>query len=303
MKISKNTKLLIKCFKEGFFSTHKRDIILLSIFSILFISIWALFGIFSVLNKLSWLAYGLHLLSAIVGTFGISILLYFLKNIENLENEFKEKIILRRKLKRILSNLEKEVNTNDLFKYQVTKMADNITGLGMWIKNYVNGEYVYTFADKTMREELYNGLSLKDIIGKSDANLMLKQACKMRLPISFSEEDIPKIKCDCTICDIGDITDEITAKLKKPCRFFETIKGNIYDVWKTPLMNEQNEVVGIVGAMANISAVTQDNVTVADLVREVEAYQIGDTPHYYIKRYAFTTRCSWCPFNRRKVAR
>lgn len=295
----KNTKILLKCFKYGFFQKHKEDAIGFLTIGIILITGWILFGIFGYINQNNFILVVFNTFAICIGTIGIMILLYFLKNINHIEREFKEKSILRRKLNRLLETYQIQIDESEKFKNQVTVMADNIEGLGMWIKTYdkIKHRFEFSFADKTMRQELFNNLNIENIVGKTYSELAIGKGCNFKLPNNFTENDIPFIDLEIAY-GIGDITDEITRQLKKSCRFYQTFKGTIYDVWKTPLINKDNEVIGIVGALSNISEITKDNIQMTDLIKEIEAYQIDSTNNYYIKRYNFHTRCIWCPLNK-----
>lgn len=294
-KLIKNVKLLHKCFKEGFFSSHKQDLMALSIIGVVFIVNWFLFGIFGYIQKCNIFLTIFHSGAVIVGTVGIMAVVYFLKNIDKLEREFNEKVVLRRKLRKVIDKLGEEVDKSESFSSQVTYMADNLTGLGVWIKDEQNR---YIFADKTLRDKLYDGIALEDLVGKTDSELQIGKKCFLELPEDLKEEDIPNLDIDDTECSICNVTDELTKTLKRPCRFYEFIVDKFYDVWKTPLMNDNNEVTGSVGALADINDIIDTRgVGLKKLLDMNEAFRINGTPHYYVRRYNFAKRCDYCPYN------
>lgn len=298
MGIINNTKILLKCFKSGFFSKHKQDIIGFSIIGFFLIISWVFFGLFGYIEQNNFYLLLFNIIAVVVGTFGLMILLYFLKNINYIERDFKEKIILRRKLVNVLKKLEYQINVSEGFEHYMSVMADNIVGLGIWVKqyNYKTNEYKYLFANSIVRDWLLDGLYLDLIKNKSDNNIIYPSYKPFNLSDNFTEGDIG-INLNTNSYFITDVTDKITVKLKKSCRFCEYINGRYYDVLKTPFVEDNENTSIIVGVVSDVTEYMNKKENYDSLVNEGKLIPIGDTGSFYITDNSFKLNCFWCGFN------
>jgi len=126
-------------------------------------------------------------------------------------------------------------------------LADKQKWYMMWAKNE-NAEYI--FANKKLRESLFDGVKLSDVYGKTDNELIegIKiPECVMQEVIDITPETLSQISDktgdDVRVCNL---TDLITRAFMEPCKFVEFIGDYALVVWKYPMIRE-DRFLGTVG--------------------------------------------------------
>lgn len=191
----------------------------------------------------------------------------------------------------IFNSIQKHYNFQEKLLENMFTMVDSIQGMAMWIKDE-NDRYL--FADKTLRELLLNDLPMKQIIGKTDSEIKAGDVCEYKdleeLIEKLNIEDFPSIPASKfegkKVCNI---TDVITRISKRSCRFYEEIDDYSFDVWKTPVVSNE-EVQGTVGCLVNVT--DKKELWRKSLKRAKYkglAYQIDSSPHYILRDYGFSS--------------
>lgn len=254
--------LLLIFFVVNFLLFYKREICLTGIltsFSILFVSLLFYFLIFkSKMDKMMEIT-----------TFS---------SIETLQN-VTEKILNKH---RIL----------EMFTQNIISMVDNNAGIGMWIKDQ-DDKYIY--ANKFLRDFLFEGKPMHELTGKTDGEILgtkVDYSAFEKMIKTIVPQEYPLIKSsefftDGSVCNMTDI---ITRIRKMPCRFHEELGDSfVLDVWKTPLIDDNGQVVGTVGTFVNVSEENRDKkfLKVKYLEKKGLAFKINGSRNYYLTHYTF----------------
>lgn len=193
-------------------------------------------------------------------------------------------------INKAFDSLEKHYVFQEKLLENMFTMVDNIHGMAMWIKDE-NDRYM--FADRTLRTLLLSGRPMNAVIGKTDADLALRDSC--------NTQDLEELMKDLKMCEypqlssslfenklVCNITDVITRLRKTPCRFYEEIGPLSLDVWKTPVLSSDGAVQGTVGCLVNVSkdrSLWQHALQRA--ARKGLVFKIDGTPQYILKDYGF----------------
>jgi hypothetical protein len=129
-------------------------------------------------------------------------------------------------------------------------------------------------------------MSLDKIIGRTDIELIedieLQENVILNEINNLNEAEFVNINLDNSqrVCNL---TDVITRSLKKPCRFFECVNGMTFDVYKTPIFDDNGNIVAIAGSLINISSFGNKKEIILDTLKENNnAFQLGKSENYYI---------------------
>ena len=132
--------------------------------------------------------------------------------------------------------IEQEKKYKDLY-YLMRRMTDNVVDL-IWAKN-LNKEYI--FANKAICTNLLCVDNADDVIGKTDIFFAQKE-----------RNSHPLIPTWHTFGELCQDSDEVIINTKESARFDEygNVKNELLylDVYKAPLLNDNNEMIGIVGS-------------------------------------------------------
>lgn len=171
-------------------------------------------------------------------------------------------------------------------------MVDQTSGICMWMKDAKDR---YLYADKSLRSLLFQGMPLKDIIGKTDSELS-GMDCRMTTYEDLEEilEVLPKEKLSTIPAEIVsdgivcNITDVITRAYKKPCRFYEEVGEKILDVWKTPVLDDAGDVCATVGSLVDVTRYRHERIDMLQsMIAAGQAFRIDSTRNFYLRRYDF----------------
>ena len=178
----------------------------------------------------------------------------------------------------------------EMFTQNLVTMVENNEGIGMWIKDE---EDKYVFANKQLRYILLGNKETFEIVGKTDGEL-LGYPCNYKqfeeIIKDMSPKEYPNIPTSDLFKQEGicNTTDVITRVLKVPCRFYEEFRGRSFDVFKTPLLDNQGNIIGTVGTLFDTTD-TKDKrrAELTLLEKEEKAFRINSSNNYYIKHYKF----------------
>lgn len=164
-------------------------------------------------------------------------------------------------------------------------MVNYTEGIAMWIKDDKDR---YIFADKALRNLMFNKKSISEVINKTDYEILYgKKEDRISLTIPDLEpKQLPNIK---KIADrsIFNLTDTITRSFGYSCRFFEVFEDRAFDVWKTPIIKD-GKVTHTSGCLVDITSEKEYRKCVLeDLEQRNEAFRIDNTNSYYLTRYNF----------------
>jgi len=174
----------------------------------------------------------------------------------------------------------------------MTTMVDQISGISMWIKDR-DDRYVY--ANRSVRKLLFNDAPVEEMIGKLDSEIIGKEVPdgiykKLEAAlVGIAPEDLPKLSMELfnggLICNL---TDVITRSFKKPCRFHEEVGDLTLDVWKTPVMDRDGNVIATVGALVDVTRYHGERRDQLQYMMSMgRAFRIDSTRNYYLRRYDF----------------
>lgn len=136
------------------------------------------------------------------------------------------------------------------FTHDMMSMFDSISTMAIWMKDTKD---CYVYADDTLRNMLFNGLTLDNVQGQSDLELKgLTHLHKGYTIDNLKIEDLKNIKQYISHNQICNITDVIVRSLEKECYFIEIIENYILKVIKTPTYRS-NKLIGTSGILWNIT--------------------------------------------------
>ena len=167
-------------------------------------------------------------------------------------------------------------------------MADKQDFIYMWLKDKKDR---YIFASKNTREVLFNDKHISKIINRTDAEISTGKQIHECVHIdidNMTPENLINIgeyiDKDTIICNLTDI---ITRKFNKPCKFIECINDLVWIVWKEPLF-DNGVYTGCVGYAIDVSVQREEVFElVSERVKTGEAFKIDSTPNYYLTSYSF----------------
>ncbi len=174
----------------------------------------------------------------------------------------------------------------------VMTMVDRQIGIGMWIKDERDR---YIFANEQVRALLFKSEPLTDMIGKLDSEIFgmkttpgiyerLEKAME-----GLEPHELPTLPHELfqggLICNL---TDVITRALKRPCRFHEEVNDLVLDVWKTPVLNKNGDVIATVGTLVDVTENKYDRKDQLQyMVATKQAFRINSTRNFYLSHYGF----------------
>lgn len=134
-----------------------------------------------------------------------------------------------------------------------------------------------------MLQLLFNNVTVHSIIGKTDTEILLNKKCEDINTIQINTiDDIKRI--DYNSFKICNITDYITRSLNQPCRFYEQINDLYLDVYKRPILDDNNEIIATIGSLINVTSIK--DIYTSELQKMLlndQAIQISNSNNYYIK--------------------
>jgi len=188
------------------------------------------------------------------------------------------------------SNLLNKHRIMEMFTQNLMVMVENTEGVGMWIKDE---EDKYIFANKQLRNMLFKNKEMFEVVGRSDGDLLgFPYDYKLfeQHIINLPPKEYPNIESS-ELFEKGSIcntTDVITRVLKVPCRFYEEIGERSFDVYKTPLVDDNGAIIGTVGTLFEITEdKSKKRAELVLLAKQGRAYRINSSNNYYIKQYGF----------------
>jgi len=153
---------------------------------------------------------------------------------------------------------------------------ENMIEMAMWVKDI---KHRYVYGNKKLRNDLFAGASLTEIIGKTDLELAdpncLDDYCS--LVENLLPEDLPNINEFITdktrICNLTDI---ITVSFNETCYFVEKVEDKLLYVKKTPME------IGTVGSYIKINNKEYIESILVEMTKNKTAYIIDSSQSYYI---------------------
>ena len=219
---------------------------------------------------------------------------------ERLLNFFRNKSVPSDNEISAFSNLgilfEKQLKSQELllktlnFFFQAT---DSLS-IAIWIKDQ---NHRYITANRKLRDQLFDGRDLPDIIGRTDDEIIFGQKSGFKLKEGFSKlkpEELPSIDAffenKARICNL---TDLITTVFNFPCSYLEVVNNLTLIVYKFPLYENEN----LSGTFGFYYDVTKNSKIIKEKVRQLaqekRAYKIDGSESYYLtdfKRPTFSGR-------------
>ena len=174
----------------------------------------------------------------------------------------------------------------DVFTNNIISMIDSNDCLAMQIKDEHDR---YILANKALRKLLFNDIPFAQIKGKTDPEI-LHQSTITSNEIFISNlkpSDLKNISLDLLSKNNGicNLTDIITKSFNIPCRFFETVGDLMLDVYKSPMFDHNQMLIGTSGSLINITDKKETKLKeLQELIKEGNAFKIGNTDNYYIIR-------------------
>lgn len=196
-------------------------------------------------------------------------------------------------MNKIVSETHSFINKHrllEMFTKNLMSMVENNEGVGMWVKDE---EDRYVYANKALRDILFYGMDMYEMVGKTDGEIVgkVEDYSKFEEMLNtITYRDYPYIDSSEYLTGKGicNVTDIITRVHKDSCRFYEEVNGKSLDVYKSPLIGVEGKVIGTVGTLFDITH--SKDIKVAGLIlmeKEDRAYKINGSNNYFIRDYKF----------------